>query len=535
MTLRILLAVLYLASVLRSAACFVPHSTPIFDADLRFRACVGRSRARVGRFRARSISSVADERASQSAEDRVVETIRKGVAEVSAAKGIRKVPSAAGGLIDFARASGGLLEVWLTPQAIGECEQFWGYGSTTLVRDISRGRLRTFADAQAVVWFILIAVNSFPWTPLLLPLIDRALEDKAPKLPRAFAPTRRAAFRRLRQDYIDDGEGQDSSTLFYTPQNMAESLAFFRDGTRLILRDVLRGRLFRTAPDDRPVAYARFTALAFTTFPLTPMLFPVIDKWRSDRFGQRRGDYVPLIFRARKLAALRRLENGHGGGGLEGAVQTLHAAAAVATRRPSTPRLLEAILTAQRKGPGFANRLLFENLAGGGSPGRRWKLVYTAGKDAVVEARGIGKRRGGSENSEKTLVAAVAKAKAALPWSRGVFVDSYLSAIQRFDAAAFENENGVFKVLGSEEVRFTVKGPFKWPDPDKGAVCAFRPTAATVKFFGWEQEWPLNQGPKSFDETPPTKLPFFKFIYVDDKVAVAQGRSGGVALWARIQ
>jgi hypothetical protein len=66
-------------------------------------------------------------------------------------------------------------------------------------------------------------------------------------------------------------------------------------------------------------------------------------------------------------------------------------------------------------------------------------------------------------------------------------------------------------------------------------VCAFRPTAATVKFFGWEQEWPLNQGPKSFDETPPTKLPFFKFIYVDDKVAVAQGRSGGVALWARIQ
>jgi hypothetical protein len=49
----------------------------------------------------------------------------------------------------------------------------------------------------------------------------------------------------------------------------------------------------------------------------------------------------------------------------------------------------------------------------------------------------------------------------------------------------------------------------------------------------WEKEWPLEEGAESFAETRPTKLPFFKFIYVDDKVAVAQGRSGGVALWAR--
>lgn len=29
-------------------------------------------------------------------------------------------------------------------------------------------------------------------------------------------------------------------------------------------------------------------------------------------------------------------------------------------------------------------------------------------------------------------------------------------------------------------------------------------------------------------------LPFFKFIHVDDVVAVAQGRSGSVALWTRL-
>ena len=31
-----------------------------------------------------------------------------------------------------------------------------------------------------------------------------------------------------------------------------------------------------------------------------------------------------------------------------------------------------------------------------------------------------------------------------------------------------------------------------------------------------------------------TKLPFFKFLLVDDDIAVAQGRSGGVAVWARV-
>jgi hypothetical protein len=41
--------------------------------------------------------------------------------------------------------------------------------------------------------------------------------------------------------------------------------------------------------------------------------------------------------------------------------------------------------------------------------------------------------------------------------------------------------------------------------------------------------------PRTFDEQPVTKLPFFKFVLVDELVAVAQGRSGGVALWVRMK
>ena len=37
-----------------------------------------------------------------------------------------------------------------------------------------------------------------------------------------------------------------------------------------------------------------------------------------------------------------------------------------------------------------------------------------------------------------------------------------------------------------------------------------------------------------FDDVPFRDLPFFKFVLVDDAVAVAQGRLGSVALWTRV-
>ena len=43
----------------------------------------------------------------------------------------------------------------------------------------------------------------------------------------------------------------------------------------------------------------------------------------------------------------------------------------------------------------------------------------------------------------------------------------------------------------------------------------------------------LISGALPFEQVRPTQLPFFKFLLVDDVVAVAQGRSGGVAVWVR--
>ena len=115
-------------------------------------------------------------------------------------------------------------------------------------------------------------------------------------------------------------------------------------------------------------------------------------------------------------------------------------------------------------------------------------------------------------------------------------------------ACAGVNENGIFAVLGREEAQFAVKGPFKWPLADRGkTVCAFQPTSARCRLGPFEREWPLAADPSTaalwstgapeaaavpFEDAKVTKLPFFRFLLVDETVAVALGRSGGVAVWA---
>ena len=128
--------------------------------------------------------------------------------------------------------------------------------------------------------------------------------------------------------------------------------------------------------------------------------------------------------------------------------------------------------------------------------------------------------------------------EALLPWTRlrhGVYVDGLVTAIQRFDATSWDNENGIFAVLGWPQVRLTVRGPFKWPQPEARAVCAFQPTRAYTRLGPLAREWVLDGGGEMpFDDVPVTRLPFFRFLLVDECVAVAQGRSGSVAVWARV-
>ena len=112
-------------------------------------------------------------------------------------------------------------------------------------------------------------------------------------MPAAFGARRLAArvrLRRMAEDGVDDGAAVDADARA-TPQNVEESVAFFADGGRLLWRDVRRGRALARA-DDSAAAYAWFAMLSFSTFPLTPLLLPLIDARRHGARDARR-DYVP--------------------------------------------------------------------------------------------------------------------------------------------------------------------------------------------------------------------------------------------------
>mmetsp|Transcript_75374 Transcript_75374/g.137760 ORF Transcript_75374/g.137760 Transcript_75374/m.137760 type:complete len:519 (+) Transcript_75374:54-1610(+) len=465
-----------------------------------------------------------------SLEDAVVISIREGLAAGSQLQA--KMFFSA--LSQFGNASGSLVETWLTPQKLEEACFFWYEGSTALLlRDLRLGRF-SWADLRASGWFGLLSLGTFPWTPLLVPLVSRALNnsDEHAFVPRALSGRRIRALKRLQRDSGLAAVAPD----LRTPQNIGESARFFADGGRLLLRDLSRGALL-SRKDDTLSAYAWFSFLSFSTFPLTPLLLPLIDKRRIN--GQQ-SEYVPSSFRAKRLAAFARLRDIQAPPSLS-PTDTVRAAGAEgfeegsSSVRPAPATLLAAIAALQ---PVVLNEhdQFLDALAGGGTPGRRWQLVYIAGKDAVISARKECKVHGGcapqaswTDRVEQVL----------LPWTRlkgGLYVDQLVTAIQRFDLEALENENGIFGLLGAEWLRLTVVGPFKWPSPQKRTVCAFEPHTVRCKLGSLEWEWMFNTEPaETFRTTPLKKLPFFKFLYVDEAVAVAQGRSGSVAVWARLQ
>ena len=244
-------------------------------------------------------------------------------------------------------------------------------------------------------------------------------------MPPALSSRRIAALRRMRRaDAVHRDFEPVADSLYETPQDLVESFAFFRDGTSVLVRDISRGRLRSEA-----AVLVLFSGLALTTFPLTPMLLPVIDKWRGDVAGLRRGDYVPGAFTRRKLAAVRRVHRGGGVDGMKSALQRLRqATSGDPSQRPSTDTLLTAILVAQQHGPGGQRACLLDNLAGGGGGGRRWRLVYTADKASVVASRHRLKlSKDSKEARRRPLLAQVASAmRRALPWSQGLYVDRYV-------------------------------------------------------------------------------------------------------------
>eukprot|EP01018_Ginkgo_biloba_P003139 Gb_12397 [translate_table: standard] len=133
----------------------------------------------------------------------------------------------------------------------------------------------------------------------------------------------------------------------------------------------------------------------------------------------------------------------------------------------------------------------FLNILGGTqSPGRTWMLIFTA----------QGRSR------------------------KGYYFP--ITAVQRFDASAARIENGVY--LGPIGC-LTFEGRFSW----KKRILAFIFESLNVKIG---PVGPLKIGlGKEQDKgrTPGTKDPFFIWFYVDEEIAVAQGRGGGTAFWCR--
>jgi len=401
-------------------------------------------------------------------------------------------------------------------------------------------------------WFSLLASStSVLFLPLLLPLIRVALEDfgengidEIAYIPPSFRSTRLAAMRRLRSpkeqplsQYLANGTG--------TPRNVQEGISFFKDGTLLLVRDMKRGTL-TARNDDTWGSYGWFAFLAFSSFPITPLIIPLIDKRRNGE-NDVTSDYVPSCYRPERLKVLARLRviEAVKFGTLP--IDTLRAVAhAEKENRPPPEMVLAAILKAQRQGGSKQDRSFFlENLAG--VPGRRWELAYIAEKPAVVAMRkqlrdpnnksiSSDKDENGSSTSSGGGSWYRPLERLLLPWKRlrdGLYVDSNLvSAIQNFDVQTMQNKNGIFQILGSDFFQTTVEGPFSWdgdcrinkdsnkqevdgqvddnPKINRNAgICAFRPTKATFQLGPW---WKINQDiPEAapFDQTQIRDLPFF--------------------------
>lgn len=142
-------------------------------------------------------------------------------------------------------------------------------------------------------------------------------------------------------------------------------------------------------------------------------------------------------------------------------------------------------------------------------PGARWRLVYTA--------------------PEKVATAASKRQP------HGPATVFPLTACQKFDdggdAAPPLFTNGVF--VGGGLASLTFAGPFEV----RGRLLQFDVCTMAGNLGPWKFSFPIKKGAPAtlaaYSADDRKKLPFFSYIYADDEMIVARGRSGGLAAWAR--
>jgi hypothetical protein len=177
---------------------------------------------------------------------------------------------------------------------------------------------------------------------------------------------------------------------------------------------------------------------------------------------------------------------------LEDAVAVLQRAAADASVPPV--KVFDALRSLEKaKLPAEA----WPETLGAGAGGRRWRLVFTSGTKQVQDAM-----KGGLGGGKYFPI----------------------TAVQRWDAAAGQIENGIF--LG-HVAALTFTGPYVF----SGRKLSFDFDTLTLKLGPAKVSIPLKKKIDAY--TPGPKDPFFLFFFVDDALVAARGRGGGVAFWAR--
>ncbi len=81
--------------------------------------------------------------------------------------------------------------------------------------------------------------------------------------------------------------------------------------------------------------------------------------------------------------------------------------------------------------------------------------------------------------------------------------------------------------------KFVIEGPARWVEKTSTLEFTFCDATATLGPLKWEGK-DLDKEGSTLEGRTAKKLPFFKFFYVTDELAAARGRSGGLALWYRV-
>ncbi|KAI3833046.1 hypothetical protein MKX03_021324 [Papaver bracteatum] len=161
---------------------------------------------------------------------------------------------------------------------------------------------------------------------------------------------------------------------------------------------------------------------------------------------------------------------------------------AAKTRKVAKEEVLAALGVIKKANKDIDPSNFLDTLGGTQSPGNTWMLIFTS-KDKI---------------------------------KKGSYFP--ITAVQRFDAAGKMIENGVY--LGPLGC-LTFEGKFSW----KKRILAFTFELLKIK-IGPLPPLKINLGTQD-DKEPSTKDPFFIWFYVDEEIAVAQGRGGGTAFWCR--